>query len=776
MQIKELFIQRYGPISERRCPFRPGFNLVFGSNEDGKTLTVDALVKILLGENIKERDFEAIGRVKENPTGYAILETEQGVEHKLPEDGGWQELTGLSAGDCRNIFVIRNSNLAIAGEKDYYASITDRLTGLRSGEIEKTIEILREEAKITPGGAVRNVEGEKVKKRLQDARKLADKGEQLLSELQEEGFEKIEQEQVTCRDSLSAINARLESLEQARLREKYEACSAALEKLRQAVQESLTLEVFNEEDERNWYSAAREVERLEKVKADYLKEIEENEKEGLDLDRQIEEGEAELERMEGQRRLVEEELRPALISFDARKADAAAHRSKNRLYTLTAAASTSLLTLSLLGALFQPHLLFFTAAALFAVPAVLSWFFLYRQAGGEAARVKELERMKNLLAGQGLEVSGLDQIRRVVRDLTLDYRDRAAKLDVLRNKKENLVRETDKVRGKLMPRCKKELEEAVETIDAIKRKSGQENLDGYGEKLKQRQKTEKTVEQQEGILKSMLGGAPEDGQWAAATWEKAVRELAVYKGKAPGVNYDENKVTSLKQARQEKQEQIEELGKRMDVFAKKLQEIEREANSLLQRETLDYLYCHGTADLEGIRDELISFVDNYNRTRNNALAAIDIFQDIAGEEIARVAELFGPESAVTPLFEKITGGLYREVFFGSREEDIFVRRRDQAVLTADRLSGGAYDQLYLSIRLALGEKLLQGEKGFFIMDDPFIKSDSTRLERQLTAILDFCSQGWQVIFFSAKEEVQKTLKKQIKTGGVNLVTIKSLFK
>ena len=94
--------------------------------------------------------------------------------------------------------------------------------------------------------------------------------------------------------------------------------------------------------------------------------------------------------------------------------------------------------------------------------------------------------------------------------------------------------------------------------------------------------------------------------------------------------------------------------------------------------------------------------------KEEAQQVIAIFEEIAAEEKARVAELFGTGSPVSGYFSRITGGLYETVFYDRAEELIKVRRRDGVVLAADKLSGGAYDQLYLSIRLTQMNAVWEG--------------------------------------------------------------------
>jgi len=95
------------------------------------------------------------------------------------------------------------------------------------------------------------------------------------------------------------------------------------------------------------------------------------------------------------------------------------------------------------------------------------------------------------------------------------------------------------------------------------------------------------------------------------------------------------------------------------------------------------------------------------------------------------------------------------------------KKNNPVILEAEKLSGGAYDQLYFSVRLALAEKLLSDEKGFFILDDPFIKSDYERLKIQIDILKKISSSGWQIIFFTAKKEIREILKKDIENGSLN---------
>lgn len=65
MEIREIAINHYGPLRDvKYCP-RPGLQIFHGPNESGKTLLLDSILKLLLGNRL--RDFAGIDRVPDPP-------------------------------------------------------------------------------------------------------------------------------------------------------------------------------------------------------------------------------------------------------------------------------------------------------------------------------------------------------------------------------------------------------------------------------------------------------------------------------------------------------------------------------------------------------------------------------------------------------------------------------------------------------------------------------------------------------------------------------------
>ncbi len=109
------------------------------------------------------------------------------------------------------------------------------------------------------------------------------------------------------------------------------------------------------------------------------------------------------------------------------------------------------------------------------------------------------------------------------------------------------------------------------------------------------------------------------------------------------------------------------------------------------------------------------------------------------------------------LFSEITEGRYPAITYDSRSQEINILRKDENILTLEKLSKGTRDQLYLAIRVHLGQQLLKDETGFFVLDDAFLSSDKDRLAEQIKVLQNLAKQGWQIVYFTTREELANTL-------------------
>ncbi|PIU64407.1 MAG: hypothetical protein COS84_08395 [Armatimonadetes bacterium CG07_land_8_20_14_0_80_40_9] len=772
MKIKEFSIIRYGPLPNTGRILLHNFNLFFGKNEDGKTLTIDALVKLLLGRGVK--DFEHIERVEETPEGYLVIEDDQGKEVKLSEKVSLTKVAGLTPSECGNIFIIRNSALSIASESEFYTDLTDRLTGLRTKKLSKVKEALLEVGEITPGGIFQDIKDKKLKTRIESGDRLIEKIENLSQKVKEERFDELEEELVRQREKTEKIGQKIENLEDARKREKYEKGKEVLNKLKEALERLKELECYNENDEQLWRDCERDIQNYNKEKEGRLTALKENEGELKKTSEKLREKERDFQVFDERKKRLDDEVNLEVKNYEIKSRELAVQEKKSEFFASLGITSAILFGVSLLGVIVRPSLPFYILASLLLILILVLWIFKFQFVREKTRLAGAFEKIKLTLARFELSAETIEGVLSNIQKFEENHRQLADEIQETKRRKEILENKIEELREKTIPDKEKKVKDSEEKIDGIKRKSRAELWEDYSRGLKLRQEYKKLLGEERSVLESRFGTGGRTVEENIPYWVGKIKDLEEYKDKAKGVEDDENIASKLKEERDSSEERQNELGDKMENFRKSLEEIEREANKILQL-SADYLHCKTSVDLDAVRSKLQEFINENKSNKENVLKVIEIFEEIETEEREKISQLFGKGSSVSKYFKEITDGLYQEVLFNQERGKIEVRGKDEVILEAEKLSGGAYDQLYLSIRLALGEKLLKGKQGFFIMDDPFIKADLGRLQRQIEMLKKISQSGWQVIYFSAKGEVKDALKEDIKKGTIDYLEIPSIF-
>jgi len=776
MKIKEFSITHYGPLPDTGKILLDKFNLFFGKNEDGKTLTIDAFVKLLLGRNMKE--FQKINRVDEKPEGYIVIEDDKGKEIKLSRKKDLTKTVGLTTSECRNIFIIRDSDLSIAQESEFYTNVTDRLTGLRTKEISSIKKKLQELGRLTRAESDSDFsdkkEFENIKSRLNDTSKLLEEINILKDKIIKEKFDILEEESVKCREEIEGVEQEVVALENSRKREKYEKGKESLDKLKEAFEEFRDLRIYNEDDKQLWRDCEKDVKTYSEEKQGRLTALQQNEEEFKETNNKLSELERDFKVLDERKKKLDNEIRLELKNYEEKSGNLAKKEGKNKYFTLTGIISAILLGISLLGIILNLPLPFYILAVLFLILTIIPGVFKFQLTKDEAWLAKEFERIKLNLSKYELDAKDIENILSNIQKFEEEYCKKNDELQEMKRKKENLEGKIVELRNKTIPDIDKKIEDAEDKIDEIKINSGEASLDEYTKKFKSKQKLERLIEEQKSVLKSHFEGNSKELEKSILQWERDIGILAEYKEKSKEIRYSETTVTELGKKKGGFEEKLEEINDNMESLQKEMGDVQRKVNEILGAEE-EYLYCKTSVDLKAVKDRLQKFINKNESNKDNVLAVIKYFEEIEVEEKEKVSELFGKESSISKYFNEITDGFYKEVTFSQETEGIEVKRKDGEILGAEKLSGGAYDQLYFSIRLALGEKLLKGNKGFFVMDDPFVKADPDRLKRQIDALKKITKLGWQVLYFSAKGEIYDALKRDIENGTVKYIKFQGLF-
>ena len=181
MRIRQLHVTRYGPMAPFENDDLGAFTLIYGPNERGKTLLIDAIIRLLFKKELRKtlrRHFGVgsrnMNRVSENPEGFIVLETKD-TEHKLESNETLNDVVPVTINpeDFRNVFVVRDGDLSLRDEDKYYSRVSEKLTGLRSSEIEKLMRAVQKRGRLRSATAesdlANNLEQGKIADKVREA-------------------------------------------------------------------------------------------------------------------------------------------------------------------------------------------------------------------------------------------------------------------------------------------------------------------------------------------------------------------------------------------------------------------------------------------------------------------------------------------------------------------------------------------------------------------------------------------------------------------------------
>lgn len=647
MRLKEIFIRRYGPISGLHLRLAAGLQPIYGLNESGKTLVIDALLKKLIGLGVGLDPL--LDRVEETPEGYIVLE-DKGQEIKLGENETLATYLTIEPDELRNIFVVRDADLRIAGEDIFYKRVTDKITGLRLEDIRKIKEQLRDSGKLTDGLKIsRKASHFKAKNQLESAEKLRDEVKEYIEKAETEGLQKLEADIFEANIRKAQLRSHLELLEKAKKKDEFQKLKEELE------------------------SAQSTLAELDKILEERFQSLRE-------------------------RLTLYEASENKLPHFN---------RSKEFFQKLSYILSTGIFAtfaiLHLLKEVNAFNLVFPFIFLILTLTSIILWL-------KASHNLSEVERNQASILREaatiGLEIKDISGLRKTLKEL-----DAAAK----------------KLRGNLNQKLgvlKKDLKIKLDTPNEIIKESSQK-LNAFESEIDQ------TVD----------------------------------------IAYGEKKYEETKHKLDEVDSRLTDLGEALKRHSNILEEFAKRAYKLNFRAFLDReldLEIKNLDSLKQLTPQLDEFQRKIKEDAQIAMDSLKFFDMLEEEEKAKVEVVFKEGNLASQLFSKTTHGRYSEVVYDYEKEKIIVRRPTGETFPAEKLSRGARDQLYLSIRVALGQMLLEGKNCFFIMDDAFISSDDKRIKQQIDLLETISEMGWQTIYFSAKKATIDLLSQATKNKVITL--------
>lgn len=164
---------------------------------------------------------------------------------------------------------------------------------------------------------------------------------------------------------------------------------------------------------------------------------------------------------------------------------------------------------------------------------------------------------------------------------------------------------------------------------------------------------------------------------------------------------------------------------------------------------------------EVLRDKFA--VEEELNYRKLQLTAIQLAQEASQEAYKELRERFSPQlqALASEYLERITEGRYRRLIVKSDEKDMILEVFDESegrAIEGEYLSGAAYEQIYLALRLGMIRILDPENKLPLLFDDILVQFDQVRERACLELFNDLVEEGRQIVYFTCSEATANRIK------------------
>ncbi len=537
---------KYGPLHGRTYSLKD-FNLIWGGNEEGKTLMIDALLRMIFGKK-EEKKFKGIDRVTEDPIG-KILFTDGNDDYDPLKYKDFLKKINITSDEFRNIFIIRNSDLSI--ESGYYSNFTERLTGERIKEIEDIIKKLREIGRLTD--TLSDISDEqkfgKLRTKLTTSDSLRKKIKSLKDRFENEKINEVHRECFELEERINENKEKIERLENARKREKYEKGSSILNEINNLISQINELSSFNEKERENWTTCEEGIKRLKEEKERLESEInrKKEELEGIKKDLYSRE----------ERKRVEKIINGEVEGYEEKRGKLKSHLLVFFIFLFIG---------SLIGIILKPSLIFYILIPTLLIFLVVAGMYFYK--------IKRAEKsLYELVAKEiGIQVQSVDKIRFQFQLMEREYEETKKKLE----EKENELR----LRNEEIKNLENKINSLIEEIEKIKDRAKVSSIEEFTQHLEKKRRLTELIKEKEGILSGLFGKKYNTLKENLSFWGKEIKELEVYKDKATDISGDEKEEEELRKKIDEDRNKLDEKKKKLDDFQNDIKKLGRKQRKL----------------------------------------------------------------------------------------------------------------------------------------------------------------------------------------------------
>lgn len=718
MRIREIIIENYGPVKKfyRKCH---DVELVYGSNETGKTALIDALTTALFQ---KRSIFDGQDRFHDSllqgESRITVIVEDLGRDYIFPGQHKFEKIINLPHYHLARLFIIRAGDLSLREDRKWQDKVKEFLSGIPVN-VEKIKEKIGEEVGLTPGGDWSDRRAIRRKSEIEEKRK---RREELLAAI--ERLKEIREKEKKLKEKSEKKAFLKQKLEKIKLFKAYKKNQQIKKAYSNWLKNSEILEKYHrydEEDLKTWKEKENQFKALlsdQKSKREYLEQLKE----------ELKRKERELSNLGMEKEnLLKEKDRILRLSLIQEVKEILARRN-------TALSNIiNLIYLSFFGAVLAGISLFFLLKNLWksgslvlmgAGALILIFVFV--------TNVKNLNLKKReentLMKGREIwpDCRSLTEFLERYDHLNSKISQIEAKIQYLIGDKEKIFLQQQRKEEELNI-IKSEIETTLDEIKKMKNKTGLFSVAEFEDKMRQKKDILNRIKLAERELETLIETSD------SKLWKKeAERKLSPPDGA-------------------EELGTEEDLEKELNWLTDEIEDLSRQISSFVGGE-LGRLNIKEPTQIWRELQEIEDTLSFYQEEKEAAFLAWEILDGV-GQDMDKVfvETLLDEKGGVSFYFCKITSGEYRKVIWESG--NIFVERKDGSRFSVDRLSSGTQDQLFFSLRLGILKRALS-RAAFLLLDDPFLTSDTKRKKEQVGVCQRLRDEGWQIFYFTVDEQLR----------------------
>ncbi|GAB3705227.1 ATP-binding protein [Halorubrum pallidum] len=760
MRLTTAEIDRYGPLYDCRPPSQDGLSVISGPNEAGKTLYLEALLQLLEPDVADVMDPSP--RVNQTPTGRAVVEHND-EQYEFDGKTSLCDITQIEPSHLQSVFVVRDSDLQLPSNQEYYTSLIEKLGDIHTTEINAITSALKDRGRLTNRRL--NISSDQSYHNAGDvhdkANALAEEIREYTEKIEEEGLDELDTRRLRVKRELRETREQLNEQQRAKTVAEYERLSKQLDTYRSTSDQLAELEDYDRDTLEELRALSNDLKRDKEDLRELDDDIEKKQGEVGETTEELEElndQQSDLERRES----AVDDVRTALETYRDRQDEATG--ADRRIELMRPAALVSLLGAGgagVVGAITGTLSAVGLGVLLLLVSAICG--VLYYQAnqrltGIETAREAALQTARDA----GFDVEAVNEVAPAIESFDgklSRIRERTAKKEQEHQSAQNTLEELRDDKSELQTQIKEQENELRERLE----EANVESIEEYEEVVGMREDLEPDKQTaKQSLVDRFAEQDADDPENKAEAWEDELNELVtdVDTDEVDTDTYDDEKLQQLEAEVKRLERKRDDLQERLDEHDDTLDKFDRRARTLNSQpfigRSLD-LDTRSKEGLETLAEDLNSVVQQLDEDADISRKALEIFGRIESKEEQKLSDLFDPDGPASRTFEQLTGGRYKQVAYDPDAHDLVVERQDGRTLSPEVLSQGTKDQLYFATRVSLAQQLLGSTPGFLLLDDPFLAADPDRLNQGFQTLQELADDGWQILYLTAKQEVSETM-------------------